>query len=73
MTLAKKLFICAIGACSLLAGCSSKSSSSDKSPSAPSADIPSTPTFGVSSCEEISDAAIATQMEGAKAKLADIR
>ena len=72
MTLAKKLFICAIGACSLLAGCGSKSSSSDKSPSAPSADIPSTPTFSVSSCEEISDAAIATQMEEAKAKIADI-
>lgn len=72
MNLSKKLFICAIGACSLLAGCGSKSSYSDSTPSAPAADIPGTPTFDVSSCKDIPDATVAAQMEAAKASIANL-
>lgn len=73
MKLSNKFIICAISACSLLAGCGSKSSShSDKSPSAPAADTPATPTFSVSSCEAVTDPGAVQQLESAKANIVDI-
>ena len=64
-----KLFILAIGACSLLAGCGDSGSPSD----APKAsDTPITPSFSAYSCQEVTDDAVATELEAAKANIKDI-
>ena len=64
-----KLFILAIGACSLLAGCGDSGSPSD----APKAsDTPLTPSFSAYSCQEVTDDAVATELEAAKANIKDI-
>ena len=75
MGFSNKLFICAVGAMSLLACCGDKGSSSssdDNNPSTPAADIPDTPSFSVSGCEVSTDASVTQQLESAKANIADI-
>lgn len=73
MNFSKKMLVCAFGVCALMAGCGdSGSSSSDNQPSSPAASTPDTPNFSVSTCEEVSDASVAQQLESAKGNIADI-
>ncbi|MBO6076347.1 MAG: hypothetical protein J6P15_04360 [Fibrobacter sp.] len=71
MGFSNKLFVCAFGAMSLLAGCGSSGSNDDK-PSSPAADTPDTPSFNVSGCHELNDADAQAQLESAKASIVDI-
>lgn len=71
MGFSNKLFVCAFGAMSLLAGCGSSGSNDDK-PSSPAADTPDTPSFNVSGCQEMTDANAQAQLESAKANIVDI-
>ena len=71
MGFSNKLFVCAFGAMSLLAGCGSSGSNDDK-PSSPAADTPDTPSFNVSGCQEMTDANAQAQLEAAKANIVDI-
>lgn len=71
MRFSNKLFVCAFGAMSLLAGCGSSGSNDDK-PSSPAADTPDTPSFNVSGCQEMTDANAQAQLESAKANIVDI-
>ena len=68
MKQSKKLIALAIGACSFMMGCS------DSNPTnvAQSADTPTTPNFNAFSCQEVSDAAVAAQLEDAKASIKDV-
>ena len=71
MGFSNKLIVCAFGATMLLAGCGSKGGSDDK-PTSPAADTPDTPSFNVSGCTELNDAAAQAQLESAKATIVDI-
>ena len=73
MGFSNKLFACAIGAMTLLAGCgdSGSSSSEDNNPSTPT-ETPETPNFDVSSCEVSTDPEVTQQLESAKSNIADI-
>ena len=65
----KKLFALAIGACSFFAACDNGSTTD---PLDKSIDTPSTPVFKVSSCQEVTDATVAMQLESAKSNIDDI-
>jgi len=67
MNLLKALPILSIGAVSLLAGCSS-----DETPITPGASTPTTPTFTATACQEVTDAATASELEAAKSNIKDI-
>ena len=64
-----KLALLAIGACSLLVGCGDSGNPRDASKAT---DTPATPSFEAFSCQEVTDAAVASDLESAKANIKDI-
>lgn len=64
-----KLFALAIGACSFFAACDNGSTTK---PEDQVAEAPVTPTFAVSSCQEVTDDVAAAQLETAKSNIDDI-
>ena len=67
MRKSNKLIALAIGACSFFAACS------DSNPTlAEPAATPTTPTFSAFSCQEVTDAAVAAQLESAKSSIKDV-
>lgn len=65
-----KLFTVALGATALLAACGDGGSSTDTTSQSPEA--PTTPTFTATSCQEVTDAAVAAELESAKSSIDDI-
>ncbi|SIN83656.1 hypothetical protein [Fibrobacter sp. UWB11] len=67
MRKSNKLVALAIGACSFLMGCT------DSNPTiGQPADTPTTPTFSAFSCQEVTDASVAAQLESAKSSIKDV-
>ena len=64
----KKFIALAIGACSFLMGCSDSNPTNIGQP----ADTPNTPSFTAFSCQEVTDATVAAQLESAKASIKDV-
>ena len=69
MKLNHKLAILAFGASSLLVGCGDSGNPSD---ALKPAETPATPSFEAFSCQEVTDAAVANDLESAKANIKDI-
>ena len=65
-----KFFTVALGATALLAACGDGGSGTDATSQSP--DVPKTPSFAVTSCQEVSDAAVAAELESAKSSIDDI-
>jgi len=69
MRMYNKLLALAIGACSFFAACDNGSSTE---PIDKSAEAPDTPTFTASTCQEVTDEAVAAELEAAKSNIDDI-
>ena len=63
-----RLVALAIGACSLFTACSDNNPTSFTQ----AAETPTTPTFNAFSCQEISDATVASQLDSAKSSIKDV-
>jgi hypothetical protein len=63
-----KLITLAIGACSFMMGCSDSNPTNVAQP----ADTPTSPNFNAFSCQEVTDATVAAQLESAKASIKDV-
>ncbi len=63
-----KLIVLAIGACSFMMGCSDSNPTNVAQP----ADTPTSPNFNAFSCQEVTDATVAAQLESAKASIKDV-
>ena len=72
MKLFKILPVATFGAISLLAGCGDNGNNPEGSYSAGAAELPSIPSFDVSNCQAVNDAQTASQLEAAKANIADV-
>jgi hypothetical protein len=70
MKLFNNFFTVALGATALLAACGDSGSGTDTTSRSP--DTPITPAFAVTSCQEVTDAAVATELESAKSSIDDI-
>ena len=68
MRRSNKLVALALGACSLFTACSDSNPTSFTQP----ADTPITPTFNAFSCQEVTDATVAAQLESAKSSIKDV-
>ena len=68
-----KFFAVALGATALLAACGDGGSGTDTvTQSSPEAPAPATPTFTATSCQEVTDAGVAAELESAKSSIDDI-
>ena len=70
MKLFNNFFTVALGATAFLAACGDSGSGTDTTSRSP--DTPITPAFAVTSCQEVTDAAVATELESAKSSIDDI-
>ena len=70
MKILNKFFAVALGATALLVACGDGGSGTDTTSRTP--DPPATPSFTVTSCQEVTDAAVAAELESAKSGIDDI-
>ncbi len=68
MKISNKLIALALGTCSFLAGCSDSENPNWAKP----ADTPTTPTFSAFTCQEVTDATVAAELETAKSNIKEI-